>query len=226
MNAHSASSSARTPKRQGGLLSSHPVLRNTYWLLGLTLLFSAACAGVGMTLGFTGVGALGFFIGAYALMYLTHRLQNSIWGLPCVFAFTGFMGMTLAPLLNAYLRVVPSGAEMVVTALGGTAAIFLGLSAYALVSGRRFSHWGASLLALGVVAMVAMVANLFLHLPALSMAVSVLFMVFSSGVILYHTAEIVHGGETNYIRATVGLYVSIYNVFVSLLQLLGLTSEE
>lgn len=214
------------PLGAGDVLATNRVLRNTYWLLSLTLMFSALCTWVGMQMNFGGIGLIGFFIGAYGLMFLTHKLQNSAWGLLSVFGFTGFMGLTLAPLLNAYLKFLPNGGQLIMTALGGTGLIFLGLSAYALASGKRFNNWGASLMALGIVAMIAMVANIFLQIPALSMAVSALFMLFSSAVIVYHTGEIVHGGETNYISATVGLYVSIYNIFVSLLQLLGFAGGD
>lgn len=212
--------------RAGDILATNKVLRNTYWLLSLTLMFSALCTWVGMQMNFGGVGILGFFIGAYALMFLTNRLQNSVWGLVSVFGFTGFMGLTLAPLLSMYLRAIPNGGQLVMTALGGTGLIFMGLSAYTLASGKRFTNMGASIMALGIVAMIAMVANIFLHIPALSMAVSALFMLFSSAVIVYHTGEIIHGGETNYISATVSLYVSLYNIFVSLLQLLGLAGGD
>lgn len=208
------------------VLATNQVLRNTYLLLSMTLLFSAVCTFIGMQMNFGGVGILGFFLGAYGLMFLTHKLQNSVWGLAAVFGFTGFMGFTLAPMINMYLSALPNGGQLVLTAIGGTGLIFLGLSAYALASGKRFNNWGASLMALGIVAMIAMVANIFLHIPALSMAVSALFMLFSSAVIVYHTGEIVHGGETNYITATISLYVSIYNIFVSLLSLLGMTSDE
>ncbi len=210
----------------GDLLATHKVLRNTYLLLSLTLLFSAFTAYLGMSLNFGGFGIIGFFIGAYGLMFLTSKFQNSIWGLPCAFGFTGFMGLTLGPILSTYLRALPNGGELIMTALGGTGLIFMGLSAYALSSGKRFSNLGASMVALGLVAMVAMIANLFLQLPMLALVVSSLFMIFSSMVILYQTGEIVHGGETNYISATVSLYVSIYNIFLSLLQILGLTGGD
>ncbi len=216
----------RTRGRAGDVLATNSVLRNTYLLLSLTLLFSALCTWAGMQFNFGGIGILGFFIGAYGLMFLTHKLQNSVWGLVSVFGFTGFMGLTLAPMISAYLKFLPNGGQLVMTALGGTGLIFLGLSAYALASGKRFTNMGASMMALGIVAMVAMVANLFLHLPALSMAVSALFMLFSSAVIVYQTGEIVHGGENNYISATVSLYVSIYNIFVSLLNLLGMAGGD
>ncbi len=217
---------APAPGAASQALSTNAVLRNTYWLLSLTLLFSALCAWVGMQMNFGGVGILGFFVGAYGLMFLTHKLRNSVWGLAAVFAFTGFFGFMLAPMLNIYLTAVPNGGQLVLTALGGTGLIFLGLSAYALASGRRFNNWGASLMALGIVAMIAMAANIFMQIPALSMAVSALFMLFSSAVIIYQTGEIVHGGETNYISATVTLFVSLYNIFVSLLSLLGMGGDE
>jgi modulator of FtsH protease len=208
------------------VLATNKVLRNTYMLLSMTLIFSGIAAYASMSLNFGGVGIIGFFIGAYGLMFLTNRLQNSVWGLPCVFAFTGFMGMMLGPILSAYLKFLPNGGQLIMTALGGTGLIFMGLSAYSLSSGKRFSNMAGSMVALGIVAMVAMVANIFLHLPMLSLAVSSLFMIFSSMVILYQTGEIIHGGETNYISATVSLYLSIYNIFVSLLQILGLTSGD
>jgi len=158
-------------------------------------------------------------VGFYGLMFLTYRLANSPAGILAAFAFTGFLGYTLGPLLGMLLA---SGAgEVIMLALGGTALVFFVCSAYVLTTRRDMSFLSGMMLAGVVVLVVAVIANLFLHIPALSMAISVLFILFSSGAILWETSNIIHGGETNYIRATVGLYVSLYNIFVSLLSILG-----
>lgn len=198
------------------------VLRNTYMLLGMTLVFSAAAAVFGMALNLN-LGLIVTLVGVYGLMFLTYRLANSAWGILSVFAFTGFMGLTLAPLLNAYL-----GAGMgsvVVSALGMTAIVFLGLSAFALFTKKDFSFLSKFILVGMLVLLGGVIANLFLGLTGLHLAISAGFVVFSSALILFQTSEIVHGGETNYIRATVTLFVSIYNLFVSLLSLLGASND-
>jgi len=194
------------------------VLKNTYLLLSLTLGFSAFTAFLSLD-----SAPLNMWVmigGMYGLLFLTHALANSTWGLVAVFAFTGFIGYTVGPLLGLFMHSA-AGSHLVMQALGGTAIIFFALSGYALVSRKDFSFLSGFLVAGSVVLLVAMVAGIFLKLPALNLAISAGFMLFSSAVILYQTGDIIHGGERNYIRATVTLYVSIYNLFMSLLNLLS-----
>ena len=202
------------------------VLRNTYALLALTLGFSALSAGVSIALNLPHPGLLLTLAGYFGLLYLTARFRNSSTGLLMVFALTGFMGYTLGPLLSAYLA-LPNGAQLVMTAFAGTGIIFLALSGYALMSRRDFSFMGSFLMVGILVAFLAGLAAVFFDLSGLSLAVSAMFVLLMSGLILYETSNIIHGGETNYIMATVTLYVAIYNLFTSLLHLLGaLGSQE
>jgi modulator of FtsH protease len=201
-------------------LSVNKVLRNTYALLSMTLLFSAVTAGISMTLNLPHPGLLLTLVGYFGLLFATTRYRNSGLGLVFVFALTGFMGYTLGPILNTYLSLA-NGGQLVMTAMGATAAIFLGMSAYALVSRRDFSFMGSFLIVGIVVGFLAGVGAILFEMPALSLAVSAVFVLLMSGLILYETSNIVHGGETNYIMATVTLFVSIFNLFTSLLHLLG-----
>lgn len=213
------------PAQEQAALATNKVLRNTYTLLALTLLFSGFTAGLAIV---TNAPPLGIFItlgGYFGLLFLTTWLRNSPWGLVSVFALTGFMGYTLGPIINAYLG-LPNGPQIVMTAMGGTGIIFLGLSGYALVSRKDFSFMGGFLMVGILVAFLASLAAVFLQMPGLSLAVSAMFILLMSGLILYQTSEIIHGGETNYIMATITLYVTIYNLFLSLLQLLGIFSGE
>jgi modulator of FtsH protease len=216
-----------TVARQGtpGLVSTHRVLRNTYGLLSLTLIFSAATAGASAALGLPHPGLLLTLAGFFGLLYLTTKLRNSAWGVLSVFGLTGFMGYTLGPILAQHLA-LPNGHQVVMMAMGGTAAIFLALSAYALVTRKDFSFMGGFLLAGIVVAFLAGLGALFLDMPALSLTVSAAFVLLMGGLILFETSRIVHGGETNYVMATVSLYVSLYNLFVSLLALFGFGSSS
>jgi modulator of FtsH protease len=207
--------------RSGRVVEINRVLRNTYLLLGMTLAFSAAVAMVAVA---TEAPYLGFFptlIGFFGLMFLVHRTANSVWGLPAVFVFTGFLGYTLGPLLSLYLQ-LPNGAALVGQALGLTAGAFVGLSAYALITRRDFSFLSGFLVTGFFVLMGGILLNYFLAVPAVSIAISCGVVLFACALILFETSSVISGGETNYIRATVGLYVSIYNLFVSLLQLLGI----
>lgn len=208
------------------VLSSNKVLRNTYLLLSMTLLFSAVCAGISMTLQLPYFGMLITLGGYFGLLFLTTRLRNSAWGLAAVFALTGFMGLTLGPLLTAYLTFFSNGTQLVMLALAGTGMLFLGLSGYALMSRRDFSFMGSFLVIGALTAFLVSIGAAVFHIPGLSLAAAAMFMVVSSGLILLQTGDIVNGHETNYIMATVSLYVSIYNLFVSLLQLLGVFSGE
>ncbi len=204
---------------------SNKLIRNTYTLLSMTLLFSAFVAGISMTLNLPHPGLVITLVGYFGLLFLTAKLRNSIWGLPSVFALTGFMGLTLGPLLNAYLS-LPNGTELVMTAMGMTGLIFLSLSAYAISSRKDFSYMGSFLLAGILVAFLAGLAAYFFSMPGLALGVSAMFVLLMCGLILYQTSAIVNGGETNYIMATVTLYVSIYNLFTSLLHLLGAFSGD
>ena len=203
-----------------GAISVNKVLRNTYALLSMTLLFSAVTAGISMTLNLPHPGLLLTLVGYFGLLFATARFRNSGLGLVFVFALTGFMGYTLGPILNAYLALA-NGGQLVATAMGATGAIFLGMSGYALVSGRDFSFMGSFLMVGILVGFLAGVGAILFEIPALSLAVSAVFVLLMSGLILYETSNIVHGGETNYIMATVTLFVSIFNLFTSLLHLLG-----
>lgn len=199
------------------------VLRNTYALLAMTLLFSAAMAGVAMAIGapFFGLWTLLPYI---VLLFLVEKNKNSAAGLLWVFALTGWMGFTLGPILSFYIGA--SGFEPVLTALGGTGVIFVGLSAYVLVTRKDFGFATGFLMTGILVAFIAAIANYFLQIPALSLAVSCMFLFLASGLILWQTSQIIHGGERNYISATVTLYVMIYNLFTSLLHLVGLGGDE
>lgn len=204
---------------------SNKVLRNTYSLLALTLGFSAVTAGTSASLGLPHPGILLTLVGYFGLLFLVTKLRNSAGGIAAVFALTGFMGYTLGPILNRYLA-LPNGSDIVMMAMAGTGLVFFAMSAIALMRKTDFSFMG-NFLTIGVlVAFVAGLAAVFLEMPALSLAVSAMFVLLMSGMILYQTSEIIHGGETNYIMATVTLYVSIFNLFTSLLQLLGFVSSD
>jgi len=164
-------------------------------------------------------------VGYFGLLFAVHKLQNSGWALPAVFALTGFMGYTLGPILTHTLG-LPGGGQTIVAALGATGATFLGLSAYVLTTRRDFSFMGGFLFAGMVVALVMALAAFFFSMPALALAVSALVALLSVGMILFETSRIVNGGETNYVLATVGLFVSLFNLFTSLLSLMGLGSNE
>jgi modulator of FtsH protease len=212
-------------RSQESVLASNKLLRNTYSLLAMTLVFSALTAGLSMAMNFPHPGIILTLVGYFGLLFLTTKLQNSVWGIASVFALTGFMGLTLGPMLNAYLS-LPNGSEMVMQALGGTGIIFFVLSAYAVKSEKDFSFMGGFLVVGIVVAFLAGLGAIFFQMPGLSLAVSAMFVLLMSGLILYETSQIVNGGETNYIMATVTLYVSIYNLFVSLLHLIGAFSGD
>ncbi|AVV33126.1 Bax inhibitor-1/YccA family protein [Cobetia sp. cqz5-12] len=206
-------------------LSTHKVLRNTYMMLAMTLLFSALTAGVAMSMGVGRMNIFVLLIGAYGLMFLVHKTANSTAGIFATFAFTGFMGFTLGPVLNAYLS-LPNGGQLVMTALGMTGITFAGLSAVALVTRKDFSFLSNFLFAGAIVLILAMLAAMIFNISGLALAVSAGFVLFASAAILFETSQIIHGGQTNYLLATVSLYVSIYNMFVSLLALLGFASDD
>ncbi|MBP7712497.1 MAG: Bax inhibitor-1/YccA family protein [Gammaproteobacteria bacterium] len=203
------------------VLETNKVLRNTYLLLAMTLLFSALTAGVAMATRMPHPGLLVTLGGYFLLLFLTNKFRNSSLGLLFVFALTGFMGLTLGPILNHYMTALPNGSQVVAMALAGTGVIFIAMSAYALSSRKDFSFLGGFLMAGILVAFLAGLAAILFGLSGLSLAVSAIFVLLMSGLILWETSTIIHGGETNYVSATVTLYVSIYNLFSSLLHLLG-----
>jgi modulator of FtsH protease len=212
-------------RSQTATLATNKVIRNTYMLLSMTLLFSALTAGVSMALNLPHPGMLLTLGGYFGLLFATAKFRDRALGLAFVFALTGFMGYTLGPILNSYLA-LPNGGQVVMTAMGATGAIFLGLSGYTLTSRKDFSFIGGFLMVGILVAFLAGLGGVLFEMPGLSLAVSAMFVLLMAGLILYETSNIIHGGETNYIIATVTLYVSIFNLFTSLLHLLGFMSGD
>jgi modulator of FtsH protease len=211
---------------RGSAIATNKVLRNTYLLLSATLAFSALTAGISMMLNLPHPGLLITLVGYFGLLFAVHKTQNSAWGLLFIFLLTGFMGLTLGPIISAYLQFLPNGSQVVTTALGITAVTFVGLSAYAVKSGKDFSFLGGFLMVGIIGAFLLGLVAYFFELSTLSLVVSGVFVIAMAGLILYETSNIIHGGETNYILATVTLYVSIYNLFTSLLHLLGAASGD
>ena len=207
------------------VLATNKVIRNTYMLLSMTLLFAAATAGVSIALKLPHPGLILTLVGYFGLLFATTKLRNSGWGLVSVFALTGFMGYTLGPIVSHYLG-LPNGGQTVMMAMASTAAIFLGLSGYALTTRKDFSFMSGFLMVGVLVAFLAGLAAIFFQIPALSLTVSAAFVLLMSGLILFETSNIIHGGETNYIMATVSLFVSLFNLFTSLLHLLGFANSS
>ena len=201
-------------------------LRSTYQLLAATLLFSGLMAFLSMSLELPFFGIWITLGGYFGLLFLVTKLRNSASGILAVFALTGFMGLTLGPIISAYTSFFSNGAELVAMAMTGTAAIFLSLSFYAIYSQKDFSFLSGFLTAGIIVAFLAGIAAYFFNIPTLSLTVSAAFILLMSGLILFETSNIIRGGETNYIMATVTLYISIYNLFLSLLQILGVFSGD
>ena len=201
----------------------HKVLKNTYSLLSMTLLFSAFTAWMSMEMAIKPLGLMVTLVGYFGLLFATVKLRNSVWGLACVFALTGFMGFTLGPMISAYWSAAPG---VVIQAFATTAIVFLSLSAYAGFTKKDFSFMGSFLITGIIVAFVASIAAIFFNMPGLSLAVSAIVVLLMSGLILYETSQIVNGGETNYIMATVSLFVAIFNLFTSLLHLLGMAQDD
>lgn len=201
------------------------VLRNTYLLLSMTLAFAAITATLSMVLSLPHPGLIITLVGYFGLLYLTSRYRDEALGLAFVFALTGFMGYTLGPILGSYLG-MSGGPQIVMTALAATALVFVGLSGYAMSTRHDLSFMGGMLFVGILVAFLAGIAAVVFSMPALSLAVSAMFVLLMSGLILYETQQIVRGGETNYIMATVSLFVAIFNLFASLLHLLGFASDD
>ncbi len=209
-----------------GALATNKVIKNTFTLLAMTLLFSAAVAGMSIAFNWPHPGMILTLVGYFGLFFLTAKTANSGWGLVSVFALTGFMGLTIGPIISMYLTSFSNGHELVMLAMGGTGVIFLGLAGYALTTRKDFSFMGGLLMVGILVAFLGGIGAAIFSIPALSLAVSGMFVLLMSGMILYEVSRLVHGGETNYIMATVSLYVTIYNLFLSLLQLLGVFAGE
>jgi modulator of FtsH protease len=214
-----------TSHSQTATIATNKVIRNTYTLLSMTLLFSALTAGVSMALNLPHPGLLLTLGGYFGLLFATAKFRNSSLGLAFVFALTGFMGYTLGPILNTYLA-LPNGGQVVMTAMGATGVIFLGLSGYALTTRKDFSFMGGFLIVGILVAFMAGLGAVLFEMPGQSLAVSSMFVLLMAGLILYETSNIIHGGETNYIMATVTLFVAIFNLFTSLLHLLGFMNGD
>ena len=196
------------------------VLKNTYMLLSMTLAFSAVTAGISMAMGLPHMAALVMTLISFGLLFVVNKNADKASGIFWIFAFTGLMGASLGPMLSHYAS-MPNGTSLILQALGGTALIFFALSGYALTSKKDFSFMGGFLMVGLIVVIVASLANIFFQIPALSLAISSAVIMIMSGLILFDTSRIINGGETNYIRATVSLYLNIYNIFVHLLHLLG-----
>ena len=208
----------------GTQVEINKVLRNTYMLLGMTLAFSAVTATIAMAVGIGQMTALILSLVGFGLLFVVHKTAESANGIVAIFGFTGVMGAALGPMLNYYLALA-SGPSLVMQALGGTAVVFFALSFYALTTRKDFSFMGGFLMVGLVVALVASIAMIFLPVPGGQLALSAGIVLLMSGLILFDTSRIIHGGETNYIRATVSLYLNIYNLFTALLHLLGAADD-
>ncbi len=205
---------------RGSAIEINKVLKNTYMLLSMTLAFSAVTAGISMAMGLSHMAALVMTLVAFGLLFVVNKQADKANGIFWIFAFTGLMGASLGPMLNFYAA-MPNGGSLIMQALGGTALIFFALSGYALTSKKDFSFMGGFLMVGLIVVIIAAIANIFFAIPAVSLALSAAIIMIMSGLILFDTSRIIHGGERNYIRATVALYLNIYNIFTSLLHLLG-----
>jgi modulator of FtsH protease len=205
---------------QASVLQTNKVLRNTYMLLAMTLTFSAVCAGITSMMNIGAGVALGMNLTALVMIFFLNKASQSSMGILFVFAFTGLLGGSLGYTLNYYAG-FQNGTELIMQAFGATAVVFFGLSGYVLTTKKDFSFMGGFLLVGLIVAVVASLANIFFAIPALSLAVSAAIVLIMSGFILFDTSRIINGGETNYIRATVSMYLSLYNLFTAMLHLLG-----
>ena len=214
--------------RQSPVVSTNKVLRNTYFLLSMTLMFSAAMAGFAIATDAPYMGWIPLLV-AFGLLFAISKMRNSVWGILLVFAFAGILGYALGPVINLYLQ-TPAGTQTVMTAAGLTGVIFLSLSCYTLVSQKDFSYMGGFLMTglwvvIGCIVLMIFGGLMGFDVTLLNLTISAAIVIIMSGLILYETSQIVHGGETNYIMATVSLYLSIYNLFTSLLFLLGFNDD-
>ncbi|QEO56717.1 Bax inhibitor-1/YccA family protein [Francisella marina] len=211
---------------QESVLRANRVLRNTYWLLSMTLLFSALMAFVAMSSGAAVLNPILMLVVYIGLLFGINATKNSPWGIVLTFALTGLLGYSLGPILNLYIQQFSNGAELIMMAFGTTGLIFLGLSAVAMSPARNFNRVGSFCAIGAIVAIVALVLNIFLQIPALGFVISLVFAFISGGFILWQTNAIVRGEENNYILATVNIYVSLFNIFVTLLQIFGAVAGD
>lgn len=210
-------------RSQESILATNKVLRNTYMLLSMTLIFSAFTAAVSMAVGIGQGLALILMLVSFGLLFWVHKAAESSQGIVAIFAFTGCLGASLGPMLSYYVALA-NGPGIVLQALGGTGLIFFTLSGYALTTRKDFSFMRGFLFTGLIVAIIAMILNIFMNIPILSLVISVAVIMIMSGLILFDTSRIIHGGETNYIRATVSLYLNVYNIFIHLLHLISALS--
>ncbi|MEY8715996.1 Bax inhibitor-1/YccA family protein [Francisella philomiragia] len=211
---------------QESALRANKVLRNTYWLLSMTLLFSALMAFVAMSSGAAVLNPILMLVVYIGLLFGINATKNSPMGIVLTFALTGLLGYSLGPILNHYIQAFSNGAELIMMAFGTTGLIFLGLSVVAMSPARNFNRVGTFCAIGAIVAIVALVLNIFLQIPALGFVISLVFAFISGGFILWQTNDIVRGEETNYILATVNIYVSLFNIFVTLLQIFGAVAGD
>lgn len=208
------------------LSTTNSILRKTYLLLGATLVFSGLTAFWAMTHHVRPLNPLIMIIAYFALLFITSSLRQSPLGIVAVFALTGFLGYTLGPVLDFYMKTYLNGSQLIMTSLGATGIIFFTLSAYTLITRKDFSYLGGFLMVAILGAFLLGLATLFLHMPILNLLVSGAFILICSGLILFQTSQIIHGGETSYIMATITLYVSLFNIFINLLSILGIFSNR
>jgi modulator of FtsH protease len=213
-------------KRSESLLSTHTVLRNTYMLLSLTLLFSAAAAGFAIVTEASHFSAIVAMILGFVLLFVTTGLRNSGWGILAIFAFTGCMGYSMGPMLNYFIHGYSNGGQLILTALGGTGLTFFVTSAYLLTTKKDLSHWGKFLMIGLIVCVIASLANIFLKMPAMQLTISTLLTFISTLLMMYDTSRIINNGERNYIMATISLYLDIQMLFQNLLMLLGVFNQK
>lgn len=222
MNQNLSTVSQRSPSA----IATNKVLRNTYMLLSLTLLFSGFTAAISMMMNMPPMTYLISVIGAMVIaMFVLPRFANSPAGIGIVFLITGLLGFGLGPILTMYAS-LPSGGNIITLSFVGTGAIFMGLSAYVLTTRKDFSFLGGFLMVGFLLVLLAALANIFLQIPGMSLMISAVVIMIMSGFILHDTSRIIHGGETNYVLATIGLYMTIFNIFISLLQILGIMGND
>lgn len=217
-------SSSLNTQTQSNSISINKVLKNTYMLLGMTLSFSALTATIATMVGIGPIASLVLMLVGFALLFVVSKTADTSKGLFWVFMFTGVMGASLGNMLNHYLT-MPNGPALIMQALGTTAIIFFALSAYVLTTRKDFSFMGGFLMAGMIAIIVAIIANIFLQIPLFQLVISSVVVLIMSGFILFDTSRIINGGETNYIRATVSLYLNIFNIFINLLTILGILDD-
>ena len=211
-------------RSEGAILETNKLIKNTYILLSMTLMFSAVTAFLSIALQASqGSAFVATLVGIGMLWFVLPKTANSATGIPVLFGITGLLGFGIGPLVGYYLAQDPA---IVMTALGGTGAIFLGLSGYALTTRKDFSFMGGFLMVGLLVVIGAAILNIFFAMPALFLALNAAIIMIMSGMILYQTSSLIHGGETNYIMATAGLFLSLLNMFTALLHLLGALGRD